>query len=135
MIMKKVFLLSLLVLVSATSLWAQKSKAEITFDKTVHNFGTFSEDKPIVKCEFTFTNTGTTPLQIVRAYATCGCTVPKYTKDPVQPGEKGVIHVTYNGYGTYPGTFAKYITINSNAKNSTVRLTIKGEMLAKEKQD
>ena len=82
-----------------------------------------------MQCTFTFTNVGTAPLIIHQAIASCGCTVPTYTKDPIKPGEKGSIDVTYNGQGKFPGKFRKTITVRTNAKESAVvRLSIEGTM-------
>ncbi|BEG98448.1 DUF1573 domain-containing protein [Bacteroides sedimenti] len=128
--MKKTLFLLMLLFLGVTYASAEK-QAEITFDKKVHNFGTFSEESPKVKCIFTFTNTGDAPLVINQAIASCGCTVPEYTKEPVMPGKKGTIEVTYNGAGKYPGEFKKSITIRSNAKEELVRLYITGEMTPK----
>ena len=116
--------------VNEAPLFQQDEKAaEIQFDETTHDFGSFSEKDGVVKCTFTFTNKGDAPLVIHQAIASCGCTVPTYTKDPVKPGEKGTINVTYNGKGKRVGPFAKSITIKSNAKDtSIVRLIIKGNM-------
>jgi len=50
--------------------------------------------------------------------------VPEYTKEPIQPGKKGTIKVTYNGTGKYPGHFKKSITLRTNAKTEMVRLYI-----------
>ena len=50
--------------------------ADIKFEKTTHDFGTFSEDDPVVTCTFKFTNTGDGLLVIHQAVASCGCTVP-----------------------------------------------------------
>lgn len=103
--------------------------AKIEFDQTRINLGTFSESKnPIQKCTFTFTNTGTVPLLIHQASASCGCTVPSYSKSAVKPGEKGKIDVSYNGTGKFAGHFQKTIVIRSNAKNEVVRLFIEGNM-------
>ncbi len=106
----------------------ETKKAEIKFDTLKVNLGTFSEKDGPQKCSFAFTNAGTAPLVINQAFASCGCTVPTYTKDPVQPGGKGVIDVTYDGRGKFPGHFTKTITIRSNAKNEIVRLSIEGDM-------
>ena len=46
-----------------------QNKAEIKFDKTTHDFGTFSEDSAVVSCTFTFTNVGKGPLVIHQAIA------------------------------------------------------------------
>lgn len=123
--MKKI--LSTLMLFFCTTI-AVMAQAEIKFDKTSHNFGTFPETETVHKCTFTFTNTGDKPLVINQAVASCGCTVPAYTKTPIKPGETGEINVTYNAAGRFPGRFKKTITIRSNAKTEMVRLYIEGEM-------
>lgn len=106
----------------------EEKQAEIVFDTLRVNFGTFSEKDGEQKCAFMFTNTGNAPLVINQAFASCGCTVPTYTKDPVKPGERGQIDVTYNGKGKYPGHFSKTVTVRTNAKTEIVRLTIEGNM-------
>lgn len=128
--MKKIFSIVCMLMMSMVMM----AQAQIKFDKTAHDFGKFSEEDPIVKCTFTFTNTGDKPLVINQAVASCGCTVPTYTKTPVLPGEQGTINVTYNGTGKFPGHFRKTITIRSNAKTEMVRLTIEGNMLEEEKK-
>lgn len=128
--MKKLISFVLMVMTSV----AMMAQAQIKFDSTTHNFGTFSESTPTQKCEFTFTNKGDQPLVINQAVASCGCTVPSYTKTPIKPGEKGVISVTYNGQGKFPGHFKKTITIRSNAQTEMVRLYIEGDMTEAEKK-
>ena len=125
--MKK-FLIMFVMLVSGLTLAAQTKQAEIKFDKIVNNFGTFSEKNPVQKCSFTFTNNGTAPLVINQAVASCGCTVPSYTKTPIMPGEKGEIKVTYNGKGAFPGHFKKTITVRTNGETELTRLYIEGVM-------
>ncbi len=102
--------------------------ADIKFEKTTHDFGTFSEDDPVVTCTFKFTNTGDGLLVIHQAVASCGCTVPVYPKEPIKPGEGGEITVTYNGAGKFPGHFKKSITIRTNGKQEIVRLYVTGDM-------
>ena len=125
--MKKILVMTLLLVCGMTSAMAQKP-ANIKFDKLTHNFGTFSEKDPIVTCTFTYTNTGGSPLIINQAVASCGCTVPEYTKTPVKPGEEGEIKVTYNGTGKFPGHFKKSITIRTNGQTEMTRIYIEGEM-------
>lgn len=126
--MKKIIAISFMFIFAVTTIMAQ-SAAEIKFDKLTHNFGTFSESTPVQKCTFTFTNTGNAPLVINQAVASCGCTVPEYTKSPVAPGQTGKITITYNGKGKFPGHFKKSITIRTNAATSMVRLYVEGDML------
>ena len=129
--MKKLILMTLLLVCGITMASAQK-QAEIKFEKTTHDFGTFSEKSPVVSCTFTFTNVGERPLVINQAMASCGCTVPEYTKNPVKPGEKGEIKVTYNGTGKFPGHFKKSITVITNGVVEKSRLYIEGNMEALE---
>ena len=63
------------------------AQSEIRFDKLTVNFGTFSEANPVKKTTFTFTNVGNQPLVINQVVASCGCTVPKYDKRPIAPGQ------------------------------------------------
>jgi len=104
---------------------------EITFEETVHDFGTIPL-KGLAECEFTFTNTGKEPLIIQRCQSTCGCTVPTCPSDkPLKPGEKGTIKVKYTTTNV-AAPFNKSFTVYSNAKNSPVTVTIKGEIAAQE---
>lgn len=123
--MKKIVLMTLLLLGGISFASAQ---AKIEFKETTHNFGKFSEKSPVVSCSFVFTNTGNAPLVINQAIASCGCTVPEYTKTPIQPGEGGEIKVTYNGTGKFPGHFKKSITVRTNGEVEMTRLYIEGDM-------
>ncbi|MDL2291740.1 DUF1573 domain-containing protein [Bacteroides sp. OttesenSCG-928-F21] len=133
--MKKI--LFTLIAVIATGFYCTVSAqnvAEIKFDQTTVDLGDFSEENPVVTATYTFTNVGNSPLVIHQAVASCGCTVPEYTKEPVLPGKSGTITVTYNGTGKYPGFFKKSITLRTNAKTEMIRLFIEGNMIAKEKK-
>ena len=125
--MKKIAFIAFMLVCGLTTVLAQKP-AEIKFDKLTHNFGTFSEKNPVVTTTFTYTNVGEQPLVINQAVASCGCTVPEYTKTPIKSGEKGEIKVTYNGAGKFPGHFKKSITIRTNGVVEMTRLYIEGEM-------
>lgn len=109
-----------------------REKGEMKFEHTRHNFGVFAVDTAIVTHEFVFTNVGKAPLIIHQANASCGCTVPEYTLEPIKPGEKGKITVTYNGKGRRPGVFRKSITVHNNGKQTPLRLYIEGEMIGEE---
>lgn len=106
------------------------AQAVLKFDKTNHDYGKFTEDAPQT-CIFKFTNTGDQPLVIHQAFASCGCTVPTYTKESIAPGKSGELKVVYNGKGKFPGRFKKTVTIRSNASNALVRVYVEGEMIEK----
>lgn len=127
-------ILFILLLLTASLGFAQeeiklKDKGEMKFEKTRHNFGVFALDTAILTYDFVFTNVGKSPLIIHQASASCGCTVPEYTLEPIMPGSKGKITVTYNGKGRRPGVFRKSITIHNNGKQTPVRIYIEGEMI------
>jgi hypothetical protein len=128
--MKKLFVLFIAAIACCTMATAQNASG-ITFGTTVHDFGTFNEEQGNVTYTFEFTNTGTSDLIVQNVNASCGCTTPNWTKTPVKPGEKGVVDATYNPTNR-PGAFTKTITVNTNAGNVT--LTIKGEVIPKNKK-
>jgi len=128
--MKKMLFMAVLLVACVSFASAQEKQAQIKFEKVTHNFGEFSEASPVQECTFTFTNQGEAPLVINQAVASCGCTVPAYTKEPIMPGKSGQIKVTYNGKGKFPGHFKKSITVRTNGKPEMTRLYIEGTMKA-----
>lgn len=125
--MKKIFATLSMALV-AVAMMAQQPV--ITFEKTEHDFGKINEADGRVTTVFKFKNEGMEPLVLSNVRASCGCTTPKWTREPIEPGQNGEITVTYNPNGR-PGRFQKTITITSNATESTKRLYIKGEVIPK----
>ncbi|MBR1996126.1 MAG: DUF1573 domain-containing protein [Paludibacteraceae bacterium] len=102
----------------------------ITFTKTTHDFGKINEADGRVTTIFEFKNEGMTPLVLTNVRASCGCTTPKWTHEPIEPGQIGQITVTYNPSGR-PGRFQKTVTVTSNATVATTKLYIKGEVIPK----
>lgn len=95
---------------------------DMDFKEDSHNFGTVAEG-PKAEYEFTFRNLGKEPIVLTRVQASCGCTTPSWSKEPIAPGKESVIKASYNTQGR-PGPFTKSITVVSNA--GTKVLTIKG---------
>lgn len=101
----------------------------VVFDSMSHDFGTIKESDGPVTCEFTFTNTGTEPLVIISANASCGCTRPEYPKKPINPGKSDKIKVTYLPMGR-PGEFNKTIKVRTNAaRPKSLSLKISGVVI------
>ena len=128
--MKKIFSTLCMALV-AVAMMGQEPV--ITFEKTEHDFGKIHEEDGRVSVVFEFKNEGMSPLVLSNVRASCGCTTPTWTKEPIEPGQTGSITVTYNPNGR-PGRFQKTVTITSNAKEPTVRVYIKGEVIPKAAQ-
>lgn len=127
--MKKVSLLLVSILVAFT-LAAQENSAVITFEKTSYDFGKIKEQDGPATVVFTFKNNGNAPLVINRVQASCGCTSPSWTKEPVLPGKSGTVTAVYNP-ANRPGTFVKSISVFSNASKEPKVLSIKGEVIPK----
>jgi len=126
--MKISILILLVILISLPfSNQAQTAKSKITFDKLQHNYGTFKEELGVQTISFNFKNDGTVPLILNNVQASCGCTTPEWTREPVAPGAKGLIKVSYDPRNR-PGVFNKTIRVSSNAENADVVLTILGDV-------
>ena len=124
---KKIFFIALSLII-ASAAFAQKPVIE--FEKKVHDFARFKEEDGKVLYEFKFTNKGDSPLVINRVTASCGCTTPNWSKEPIMPGKTGKIVAEYNPLGR-PGVFSKSITVYSNAADAQVNLLIKGDVIPK----
>jgi hypothetical protein len=94
------------------------------FKEETHDYGEVPEG-PMAETDFEFKNVGKKPIVINEAHGSCGCTVPKWPNEPILPGKKGTIHVTYNTSGRQ-GPIDKAITITSNAQQTPMILHIKG---------
>lgn len=111
---------------------AQENNAKIEFEETEHDFGTFKESDGVQTTDFIFTNSGNVPLILNNVRASCGCTTPQWTREPIAPGENGTIKVSYDPKNR-PGTFNKTVTVQSNASNAALTLRILGKVEEREK--
>ncbi|MFD1316591.1 DUF1573 domain-containing protein [Namhaeicola litoreus] len=101
----------------------------INFDRSEHDFGTINEGD-VVETTFDFKNTGKNELIIYSAKASCGCTVPEYPKQPILPGESGIIKVKFNSAGK-PNKQMKEITLTTNTLNGVEKVFIKAQVTPK----
>ena len=106
---------------------------ELSFETLRYNFGDIAQGET-VSHQFVFTNTGEGDLIISNAKGSCGCTVPKWPKKPIAPGEKAEIKVTFNSSGR-EGKQKKTVTLVTNAIPNTKVLTISGEVIVPEKEN
>ncbi|MFL1896949.1 DUF1573 domain-containing protein [Aquimarina sp. 2-A2] len=95
----------------------------MTFAEIEHDFGTINEGD-VVEHTFSFTNTGKTPLVIVNAKGSCGCTVPSYPTEPIAPGATGEMLVKFNSSGK-PNQQNKTVTITANTETGKEVIKIK----------
>ena len=135
--MKKIFASALFVLATFTMSCSQSPTNEkvesifgpgIEFEVMEHNFGTI-EQHGDGSFDFVFSNIGTEPLILSNVRSSCGCTVPKWPRKPINAGEEANIAVKYDTKRL--GTFSKSITVYSNASEKPIILRIKGKVEAK----
>jgi len=102
--------------------WMAAQNDKISFNETEHDFGTIGEKDGNVTTNFVMTNNGSEPVVISNVQASCGCTTPVWTKEPIEPGKTGKISVTYSPLGrVFP--FTKTITVF--LANQTTPMTLK----------
>jgi hypothetical protein len=141
-IMKKIFLTAAFAAACVFGAYAQDAKpapapaaaqpgnmAAFKWAETTFDFGKIPQGKPVTH-EFKFTNTGKVPLVLSSVNASCGCTTPEWTKEPIAPGKSGSVKATFNAAGA--GAFSKTVTVNANVEGGAIYLTIKGEVLQPE---
>jgi len=125
--MKKLFTVLLIVFVvsaqaQTTPEVKQAEPETLVLKQLNHDFGKIQQGRPVTT-NFEVTNVGKEPLRIENVQASCGCTTPEWSYDPVKPGGTTIIKVGYNAAGE--GAFQKSITIMYNG-NQTKVLTISG---------
>ncbi len=134
--MKKAFLLTIYSLMMAIAIRAQTnavttpfpaavSKPEVlVLKETGYSFGKIPQGRPVIHV-FEITNTGSQPLLLENVQASCGCTTPEWSREPIAPGATVPIKVGYNAYSE--GHFNKTVTIFYN-NGQTKALIISGEV-------
>lgn len=124
--MKQIIFIFMAILL-ATGMASAQQKAVISAEQTSYDFGTIKEANGKISHTFQIKNQGDMPLVITRVIASCGCTTPEWTKEPIAPGKTGDIKVTYDPAGR-PGPFTKTISVYSNGKTGSFVLTIRGKV-------
>ncbi|MDR0732446.1 MAG: DUF1573 domain-containing protein [Dysgonamonadaceae bacterium] len=125
MLKKKVLKYALLTFVCAANV-AATGEEQVTVDKTIHDFGAIKGNKS-VKAVFTVKNKTKVPILLSEVRASCGCTTPDWTREPIAPGKTGKVTAVYNPKGNV-GPFEKSVTINVSVgdKVRTIVVKVKG---------
>lgn len=100
----------------------------LSVDRMEHDFGDINEADGNVETTFTITNSGSNPLLISEAKGSCGCTVPDYPRDPIQPGESREIAVSFDPKGKQ-GAQNKTVTIMANTEPATTVISLKSNII------
>jgi hypothetical protein len=120
------YLLLLLYLIQGTVL-AQLSDP-LVFKEKIHDFGEIVESAGPVEFEFNFTNTGGQAVKIISVQASCGCTTPGWSTEPVLVGGKGFVKASFDPTGR-PGYFNKTLTVTTDFDANPIVLQIKGSVV------
>ncbi len=108
---------------------ALKDSTSVQIIDSAYNFGKVTDGEKVVY-SYRFKNTGTKPLVVVEATASCGCTVPQKPERPILPGETGFIKIVFDSKGRV-GNAHKTITVKSNANPEFPQLFLTGDVVAK----
>ncbi|MBQ9549027.1 MAG: DUF1573 domain-containing protein [Bacteroidales bacterium] len=130
MLKRRILLLPALLFLSAVLAAQTTVGGRASFDRTVHDFGTFTEADGPQDCRFTVENVGKTPLTILSAISSCGCTGVRWTRETLAPGERGFIEASYkNDEGPFP--FDKTVTVYLSEIKKPVILHLRGNVVKK----
>jgi hypothetical protein len=99
------------------------------FEHEEYDFGSVKEGE-VVNHTFAFTNNGEAPLIIESASASCGCTVPDWTREPIPVGGKGEIKVRFDSKNK-SGMQSPTISITANTNPKMKQLRLKGTVATK----
>ncbi|MBM3164887.1 MAG: DUF1573 domain-containing protein [Bacteroidetes bacterium] len=109
-----------------------KNRSEVQFDRIVHDYGNIVADADY-KTVFEFQNTGKKPLLVFDVKTSCGCTVPMWNKNPILPGAKDNIEVTFHPKENQIGLEEKTVTVMTNTDPGITVLQIKANVSARKK--
>ena len=98
----------------------------VTFEETEFDFGTVPEGEKVSHV-YNFTNTGSEPLILSDAKGSCGCTVPKWPREPIAPGESSEITVEFNSKNK-AGARNQKVTITANTNPPQTFIYLKGNV-------
>ena len=119
MTMKRIIILVIALTSLIATGYGQKS---LELKETSYDFGKIPQGRPVTH-DFEVVNTTKKPLIIETVEASCGCTTPEWSQEPIAPGSSTKIKVGFNAAAE--GQFSKNITIFYNG-NETKMLGIKG---------
>lgn len=135
--MKKIVLFAALALIAnvgysqvsaaVTAAAPKTDMATAVFDSQNFDFGKIKQGVPATH-EFTFTNKSNVTMVITGVQASCGCTTPDWSKNPIPPGGQGFVKATFNAAGV--GNFDKSVTVTANVEAGMISLRIHGEVIA-----
>jgi hypothetical protein len=99
---------------------SKDSVGNVKFKETTHDFGKIPQGIPVTYT-FKFVNNNPSAVTVTEANASCGCTTPNWSKEPIASGGTGMITVSYNASSV--GFFNKSVTVTTNLGQVTLFIT------------
>ena len=140
--MKKILLSVLVLMVFGMVAMAQDTEVKktdnangpkLTLASNTIDYGVIERNSEPLRA-VSFTNTGNEPLIIKSARGNCGCTVPKWPKEPILPGETKQLEVRYATNRI--GKFSKKVTLTTNEGDAVQHvINVTGEVLKPETEE
>lgn len=106
---------------------AAPAVAQLHFTATTLDAGAISEDDSPREYRFGYVNDSDKPVVILRVETTCGCAKPRYSKEPVMPGAKGAVGVTFYPEG-HPGVLERSVYVYTSAAEKPIQLKLSGQV-------
>ena len=114
---------------AATPAVSNQPLTTIALSQSNYDFGNIKKgDK--VNHVYEITNTGKNPLVISEVKPGCGCTAPEFTKDPILPGKKGKITLSFDS-ASFDGAVQKFADVYANVENAPIKLTFNANIQPK----
>lgn len=115
-----------------TLLWSAAAQAQLVFEPAERDFGSIAESDGRVSHTFTGVNRSDRPVVILDVVTSCGCTVPKFSRKPILPGDTTRIVVTFDPVNR-PGAFVKTLGVYSSERKKIASLTLSGNVVPRER--
>ncbi len=121
-----------IILITLTTLVAAAQASDrggLVFTDTIHDFGDIAVTSGYNTCQFEFVNESDSVIYILGALSSCGCTIPEYPREAIEPGHGGVVRVTYDTLGRPAGPFDKSILLQLSGDRPSIRLRLRGNAI------
>lgn len=107
-------------------------RGNLVFTDTIHDFGDIMVADGAVTCQFEFVNTSDSTIHILGALVSCNCTTVDYPRCGIEPGQGGVVRVTYDPVGRPTGPFNRTVLLQVSGDRRRLLLRFYGNALAPE---
>lgn len=129
--MKALSSLFCILALQATMLYGQTGPKLQFVEKTIELDTLYTDSLELVKLEIAFLNAGDQPLIVSNARGCCGTRIKNYTREPLNPGEKGTIQVEFR-LAPRPQRISRTVTLTSNDETRVSIIRIKGTVVERQ---